>query len=430
MKRTPQNKKRWGVIAPLTAVLMIPLLGMAAFSIDVGYIILCQTELQNAADAAALAGADRLQDLYVDYNAPGADQSAVLTQATTNVAPSGSTPGSPMYTAEQFSNYNVAGGVNVSVPDSDVVFGYTDANGNYSTSYTGFPNTIDVTTRRDDIKNTPVSLFFGPVFNKATQALTAHARATIYVGDVSTLQKIAGVDAHILPVALDYQVWNYFATTGKTRSGLDDSGNPTGYTNTNSNGKPQLHVYPEETNTPGSFGLIDVGPPQNNAPAFRTWIDDGETPNDIQYLVDNNKLPVSPTNYVFPDGTHGAGPKQWKCGPGMKSTLLTDFQAQIGKPNLIPLFEALHPLSKDANGNYSYTAETGNGQNATYAVCGFVGVTVSYADGHGSNMDICIQPHGSIDPTTTLPKPRPAGTESQTFFSGTGSIFVSAKLTK
>src|ERR1700730_15110195 len=110
MKRTIKNGvRRRGAVAPLMALLMLPLLGMLAFSIDVGYIVRVQTDLQNAADAAALAGAERLQSLFVQYNNPGltaAQQTAILTQATTNVAPNATTgaPGSPMYTAEQFSN--------------------------------------------------------------------------------------------------------------------------------------------------------------------------------------------------------------------------------------------------------------------------------------------------------------------------------------
>src|SRR5262249_47287526 len=93
------------------------------------------------------------------------------------------------------------------------------------------------------------------------------------------------------------------------------------------NGSPQLHIYPYPGNAPGSFGLLDVGPPQNNVPAFRAWIDDGETPNDISYLVNNSLLPVSIES-----------PKNWKCGPGLKSTLQSDFASQMGAPNMIPLF--------------------------------------------------------------------------------------------
>src|SRR5438270_4300848 len=59
MKRTP-TKPRRGAVAPLTAVLMVALLAMVAFCVDFGYMVRINAELQNAADAAALAGAGKL----------------------------------------------------------------------------------------------------------------------------------------------------------------------------------------------------------------------------------------------------------------------------------------------------------------------------------------------------------------------------------
>src|SRR5207302_9742111 len=149
----------------------------------------------------------------------------------------------------------------------------------------------------------------------------ATSRATVYAGDISSFKVITGIDSHVLPVALDYNSWVQFYQTGQSPDGTTYSG---------PNGAPQLQVYPSPGNAPGNFGLLDVGPPQNNVPAFRNWIDDGETPNDISYLLNNNLLPVSMQS-----------PKSWKCGPGLKSTLESDFNSQAWKPNLIPLFQAV-----------------------------------------------------------------------------------------
>lgn len=61
MKRSPQIIEKLtgqhGAVAILTAILFIVLLGFAAFAIDVAYTYMIKAELQNAADAAALAGA-------------------------------------------------------------------------------------------------------------------------------------------------------------------------------------------------------------------------------------------------------------------------------------------------------------------------------------------------------------------------------------
>ncbi len=420
-----RGQKRRGALVPLAALLMIPIMGMCAFSIDCGYIVLVQTDLQNAADAAALAGAEQLQNQYVQYTLPGltsSQQQTILTDATTNVASSGTygtanyVPGSPMYTAEKFAHYNKAGGVNLTVPNSDVTFGFTDQNGNY-TSYNGstFPNTITVVTRRDTTANNPIDLFFGPVYNKSQQSLTATATSTIYSGNVTNITPISGVDAHILPVALDINIWKNFYTTGLSPDGTKHY--------SPSNGLPEIKVYPTETNTPGSFSLVDVGPASTKTPTFRSWIDNGETPNDIKYLLDNGLLPVSP------DSSHGdPGPQMWLVGPGMTSTLVNDFQSEMGKPNLIPLF-----IPKDSSSS-SYTAAYGNGSNATYSIAGFVSVTISEASNSGNaNMTIAIQPMAIVDPTAVI-QSMPVGTQSSWFSTNSTTLpdttFISAKLTK
>jgi len=409
MQSQHSNHVRKGAVALLACLLLIPLLAMLAFSIDAGWMVLVKTDLQNVADAAALAGAEKLQSGYVQYYMPGQ-----FYQYSIGVAGTTNTPGSSMATAEQFAQYNKAGNVNISLLDQDIVYGFTDAAGNFTPSHSGFPNTVQVTVRRDSTSNGPVGLFFGGVLGTSSISMTATARATIYSGTVSTLQAIPGVQAHILPVALDYSVLDQFYKTGMS---------PDGTVHVNAtNGYPELKVYPSPGSAPGNFGLVDVGPPQNNVPAFRSWIDDGETPNDISYLITNNLLPVSM-----------ASPKNWKAGPGLKSTLLTNFQDELNAPNMIPVFlAAQYPTA--ANG-YTYLAASGNGQNATYAIVGFVGVAISDASGSGQNMNISIQPAAIVDPTAVLQAAMPAGTQGSPLTPSvnantTITTFTSAKLTQ
>src|SRR5262249_7894980 len=120
MMRTLHNEnRRRGTIVPLFAILLIPLLAMLAFCIDVGYIALVATDLQTTADAAALAGAEKLQQLYVQYTTPGQlNKSAILNTATTNSG----TWDSPMYTAEKFASYNRAGDGYINMRDDDAGF--------------------------------------------------------------------------------------------------------------------------------------------------------------------------------------------------------------------------------------------------------------------------------------------------------------------
>src|SRR5205807_608130 len=104
-------------------------------------------------------------------------------------------------------------------------FGYVDQNGNSLPLGANFPNTITVVTRRDTTANNPIDLFFGPVFNKSQQSLTATATATIYAGDISSLKKIPGVDAHVLPIAYDYRMWQAFADPNSPTFGQSPDGN-------------------------------------------------------------------------------------------------------------------------------------------------------------------------------------------------------------
>jgi Flp pilus assembly protein TadG len=53
--RRPRDRR--GIIAILTAVLFLVLLGIVAFAREVGYLCLVRTQLQVAADSAALAAA-------------------------------------------------------------------------------------------------------------------------------------------------------------------------------------------------------------------------------------------------------------------------------------------------------------------------------------------------------------------------------------
>jgi uncharacterized membrane protein len=53
-------KHRRGAIVPLAAIFIVAIVGMIAFAVDCGMITLARTQLQSAADAAALAGVDTL----------------------------------------------------------------------------------------------------------------------------------------------------------------------------------------------------------------------------------------------------------------------------------------------------------------------------------------------------------------------------------
>ncbi len=407
------QKGRRGAIVPLAALLAALMIGMLAFAIDMGYVVAVRAELQNAVDSGSLAPAQRLQEPFVQFTSPQANngtanQMAIYSTVTTDTA----APTSPIPTALKYSSANRAGGVSVTAPTSDVSFSFYAGGATpfLDASYpANFPNSVNMVARRDGTANGSLGLFFSPIFGMSSINLSAKATATIYGGDVTSLQVIPGVNAHILPVAYDVNFWIAYAKTGKS---------PDGNTYLGPNGQPQLKVYPDFKDAPGAFGLLDVGVPSNNAPAFRSWINNGQTPNDISYLLTNNLLPVTLI-----------APKQWKCGPGLKSTLLTNFQEVEGVPNLLPLFKPVVPYNPASPGTYQ--AATGTGQNTTFAIVGFVGVNVSQADGSGNaNMTISVQPMATLDPTALISNPMPSTGTNLTQFGTPHTTFVPAKLTR
>src|SRR5262249_9092619 len=115
LMRLPRSAApRRGAVAPLTAVLLIPLVAMLAFAVDMGYITHTRNELQAAADAAALAGANQLIDSYVSYYLPGLSASAkssILSAASAQAKA----------TAKTYAGYNSAADVSsLTLLDADI----------------------------------------------------------------------------------------------------------------------------------------------------------------------------------------------------------------------------------------------------------------------------------------------------------------------
>lgn len=364
MKHTYRVKtRRKGAILPLVAILLPVLLALMAFAIDVGWMYLTKTELSQAADSAALAGASQLASGYVQYNIPGQRwQSSISALAQTTAS---------SY-ATQYAAANAAGGVNSLVlKDADIQYGFTDSQGNYTSPCSGYPNTVKVLLRRDATANGPLSLFLANIWGMSQTTMTASAAATATGGVIKGFNPNLGLNGLLLPVTLDVNYWNQFLANGKS---------PDGTVNSGPNGAPQIQVYPSPENAPGNFGLVCPGSPSNSASQYSDWITNGPSPGDLQYLQDNGMVPAS-TN----------SPSSWKGSPGLKSSLSSAFADAVGQMRLMPVFR---PVSTNP-----YQAASGNGNNTTYQIVGFVGVIITQASGNGSNMNISVQPAAVSDPT-------------------------------
>ncbi|HUQ71881.1 MAG TPA: pilus assembly protein TadG-related protein [Planctomycetaceae bacterium] len=380
--------RRSGHIAVMALLLLIPLFACVALCVDMGWIALTKSELQNAADAGAAAGARQLVDNYAPFSLPSQrNKDRLLNEAEASALTYGM----------QFGGYNSAGDKQtLTIQSGDVHPGYTTSTGLFQSrrTYAGYPNTVQVMARRDASANGALPLFFAPVIGKRDKDLSATAAATIYTGLISsfnpnliaggTKKRTAfgeefyneggGYECPLMPVAFDVNRWNAFLSNGQS---------PDGTVHVDAAGSPQIQVYPSPKTSPGNFGLLCLGHWTNNAPDYRTWIENGPAGDDVQTLIDNASLPVTLDK-----------PRPWKGSPGLKSTLVTDFRAIIGTPRLLPLFK---PASTSP-----YQAASGNGSNTTYDIVGFVGIMITEATGSGSNLSIKVQPCSVLDPTAVF----------------------------
>jgi len=409
--RGTQAAGRRAGIAPLTAILLIPLLAVVACAVDLGWVVLIQSDLQNAADSAALAGSGKLMNGYVQYNLPGQASKATILSTTE----AGATAA-----AQQFAGYNNAGVTGLTLLGGDIEYGFTDANGNYTANAAGFPNTIKVTLRRDSSANTPLGLFFGPAVGLSSVNLKATAAATIYAANIDNFQNTSSLQLGLLPVTYDVNSWNNFLATGQ---------DPDGNVSTDSSGNPDISVYPSVKDT-GNFGLLGLDDAHAGASTVSSWITNGFTQTDYQSLLSNSagdQTPLVPlsqhnANILPAVATDGMGSWNWVGDTGMKTSVLHTLEGYVGNTYLLPLFK---PLNGAAGS--SYTAGNGNGSHYYYNIVQFVSVKLIYVD----NKSLMVEPSAQVlnfNQVISQGAATPAGTGSSSTTLAT--TFAPPKLTQ
>ena len=151
-----------GTVAIVLGLAMIALIGVASLAFDTGYMYKTRNELQNIADATALAAARSLGDVYTMHNAyiDSTDRPGILSKA------------------QDVAQKNRAGGKSpIAISSADLEFGIW--NGIAFTVDRVQPNAIRATIRRDGVANGPVGTFFGRVLGVNTVDLSAKATAAL-----------------------------------------------------------------------------------------------------------------------------------------------------------------------------------------------------------------------------------------------------------
>ncbi len=217
-----QMNSRGFVLVTMGASLAV-FISFMALVVDLGHIYVTKAQLQNTADASALAAA-----IDIPLGTAVAEQHAI-----------------------DFGGSHSVAGVPISVTASDVIFG----NYNFSTrSFTAEAspvNSVEVTARRTtDSVSGALPLFFAPFFGHQTANVQARAMAALdpHVVGVQSKNRLIPYSAHESVVDAD-------------GNGLFDIGSV-------------INIHPRN-DAPGNFGFLDLDGGSNDTPELRRYIEEG-----------------------------------------------------------------------------------------------------------------------------------------------------------
>lgn len=361
----PTGKTRRGSILPLAAACMTMTLGFVAFTVDIGYIALTKTQLQNASDAAAIAAGSQLIE--------GLGIGAPLTSS--QVASNGRATAVAVAAANRAGDRN---SVYISATN-DVQFGqrmWNAGTASWQENWGVAPyNMVRVTAHRDQVPsgstpppgNQPLPLFFATVLGTGSAQLEVSATAALLPAVGYRLLSNSAATSPILPIAFDLPSWNallagtgsdnysYNAVTGAVTSGPD--------------GIKEIDLYPygNQALTPGNRGTVNLGPPNNSTAILNRQIQYGLNASDLAYF----------NGFVRTD----QGALLLKGNPGLSAGIKSSLTAIIGQPRVLPIF----------------TSVTGQGNNTTYTVSQMVGIRILNVNLTGGSKSVVAQPAIVVD---------------------------------
>ena len=155
-----RRRKESGTVAVLVALCLIVIVGFLALALDIGYVMVTRNESQDAADAAALAGARQLGENYYDK----------VADKTTNI----------VSVSETTAGLNKVATQNVSPDNVDVRIGAWDQISGAFTETAVTPNAVQATvTRQTGLTSGPIRTFVAGVLGIPSYRMQATATATI-----------------------------------------------------------------------------------------------------------------------------------------------------------------------------------------------------------------------------------------------------------
>jgi hypothetical protein len=348
--------RRRGAVVALTVTSMLFLLGFAALALDVGLLSVTKGELQNAADAAALAGA----------SAHGSEAMRQVRLGTMDASYFSDASLRARQIAQRTGLLNENLGQATFVEPKDVSMGWLDLNDDDTGFLVGVPpqryNAVQVVTRRSKAStNGAVRLLFAPVMGWQTAELDATAAAVFEQGYP---------DIAPLPFSVDRVLWDT-----EIAAGVDDYRYDTA-TNTTINsgdGIPEVVLFPT-TYAAGNFGALAIGP-SPGAAELGVQIRDGISSTKLNHTLGED-YPDFRDDYDDPKSYIVSG------NTGIKASIEPDLEGRLGQ----------------VVGIFVHTgAVLGGGATSTYDLIEIRYVEIVRVDLTSANVGIWVQPAAGYD---------------------------------
>ena len=346
------SRHRRGVVAVQFAVMSTAVFGFAALVVDVGMLYNVRTDLQRAADAAALAGASA----YLGDDNLMKDKAKLKARLIAEVTER----------AQRFSLQNTTLGKGTILDVADTALGTHDFdNPTGPLLSSGRVNAVQVTVRRaPDSANGAVPFLFAGIFGLREGAVTATARAAIN-------DQMAGYDAGedggyggLLPFAVHEALYDDRFNNGPDNFSYDDGVLPTG------DGVPEVNLYPwkwkevkevvgglpgETTEEwvadidggSGNFGTLNIGLGSQGTSFLEEQIRNGIAAADLEAEFGTSEL-------MFHDEVDGPQTLSASGNPGLSASLQDTLNERLGQ----------------VVGYFTHRGIHGTGSGTTYDICG------------------------------------------------------------
>jgi hypothetical protein len=319
------------MIIVLAMLFVVILIACVAFAVDLGYLCLARSQAQNAADAAALAAANRLIDdrLILDdyWDALESDARDVAVNYAAKNTVAGSSPSLARNDANQL--------------DGDLIIG-TRTEGGSLTIPADMRDSDSVHVRIRCAADThgPVSLFFARAMGIDSMEVAAEAIAT-FNGQIDGFRPNSKTgNCSVIPFVIHIDDWRDLqaGTVGSDGFAVDSETHDVWV---GSDGIPEFSFYPNRT-TAGNFGTVNIG----------------NAANSTSELIDQIVNGVSEADAAMHGGKIGVG--SYSGDPGISAGMKDGLAAILGQPRTVMLYDTV----------------TGTGATTEYNVVGFAGVRI------------------------------------------------------